>query len=504
MEIAAFLPGRPELTMAGLGNRAAVLSISRLASYGLMIIGPILVVRLLSVDDFGRYREFLLYATLLQSLASFYIRDSLLYFVPAHPQSPWRLVRQTVILTALTSVLTVLLLLAAEWLAGGALVGGYLIPLIAYTLFSVNLDFWESFWIARRRPAAVFVYSAARLSARLLVVIVAAWLTHDVMTIVWSLVALEGLRLAISACVLAALDQSRREPPVTGAWREQLRFCIPAGAASLLSTANRSLSSLAVTKVLGVAALAQFSIARLSEYVVVVARNSLSAVVLPEMVRRHRQASSDALVLWRQTTVVNMIFLFPVAVLVVRFAEPLIVTLFGEGYRAAALIMQLHMLVVVRECFDFSPALRALNRTRPLFESNLVALITGAAALVVLIPLAGLAGAMIAYVIACFADAAWLCWRTSRLYGVGTREILPWRAVAKTAFAALLAAPVLATQLWTDTLGFAGIVLAGLVYAVSFVAALLILRVAETELLLRWVLKAVRRKTAAGESRCAG
>jgi len=488
--------------MAGLGNRAAVLSVSRLASYGLMIIGPILVVRLLSVDDFGRYREFLLYATLLQALASFHIRDSLLYFISAHPQSPWRIVRQNAILTALACVLTLLVLLAAEWLSGGALVGGYLVPLIAYTFFSVNLDFWEYLWIARRRPAAVFVYSAARLSARLVVVIVAAWLTHDVTTIIWSLIVLEGVRLAVSAGVMVALDDSRREPPVIGAWRDQLRFCIPSGAASLLSTANRSLSSLVVTRVLGAGALAQFSVGRLSEYVVLVARNSLSAVVLPEMVRRDR-ASGDALALWRQSTVVNMIFMFPVAVLGVWFAEPVIVTLFGESYRAAALITQLHMLVVVRECFDFAPALRALNRTRPLFTSNLVALVTGSAALVVLIPVAGLPGAMIAYVIACFADATYLCWRTSRLYGVAVRDLLPWRAVVKTGLAALLAAPVIVTHLWTDTFGFGGIVLASLAYAIAFVAALLILRVGETDLLLKWVLKVVRRN-GAGESRCAG
>jgi O-antigen/teichoic acid export membrane protein len=504
VEIAAPFSRREQLTMAGLGNRAAVLSVSRLASYGLMIVGPILVVRLLSVEEFGRYREFLLYSTLLQAFAAFYIRDSLLYFIPAHPESPWRLVRQTAVLTALTSVLAVLLLAAAEELTASAIVGGYLLPLIAYTLFSVNLDFWECLWIARRRPLAVFVYSAARLCARLLVVIVAAWLTHDVTTIIWSLVVLEAVRLAISAGVMIVLDQSRNEPPVSGAWRDQLRFCIPAGAASLLSTGNRSLSSLAVTKVLGPGALAQFSIGRLSEYVVVVARNSLSAVVLPEMVRRGAQANADALGLWRQTTVLNMILLFPVAVLGAWFAEPLIVTLFGEGYRQAAPIMQLYMLVVVRECFDFSPPLRAVNRTRALFESNLVALIAGAAGLVVLIPLAGLAGAMIAFVISCYADAAYLWWRTSQVYGVGVRTILPWGAIGKTAVAALLAAPIVVTHLWTDTFGFAGIVLAGLAYAVGFAAALLILGVAETDLLLRWVLKAVRRNGAEGASRCVG
>ena len=314
----------------------------------------------------------------------------------------------------------------------------------------MNLDFWEFFWIARRRPAAVFVYSATRLSARLLVVIAAAVLTRDVATIMWSLVALEGVRLVGSAILLFLLDGSRQEPPIPGTWRQQLRFCIPSGGASLLSTANRSLSNVVVAKVLGAAALAQYSIGKFSEYIVLVARNSLSAVTLPEMVQRDKEQGGDRLALWKQTTVVNTIFLFPICVLVVRYAEPLIVLLFGEPYRTAALIMQLHTLVIVRDCFDFSPPLRALNRTQPLFASNLIALVTGALALAVLLPTAGLAGAMIAFVIANVADAIYLCWRTCQLYAVGPRELVPWSSVARVAAAALLAGIVVVSNVWTD------------------------------------------------------
>jgi O-antigen/teichoic acid export membrane protein len=482
--------------MAGLGNRAVALTLSRLASYGLMIIGPIVVVRLLSVEDFGRYREFLLYASLLQAFGAFYIRDSLLYFIPAMPESPWRIVRQTALLTGAASLVTVVALFVGDRLAGGALVGEYLLPLIGYTLFSVNLDFWEYFWISQRRPVAVFVYSATRLSARLLVVIAASALTRDVATIMWSLVALEAVRLVGSVIVLLLLDRSRNEPPIPGAWREQLRFCIPSGAASLLSTGNRSLSSVAVAKVLGASALAQYSIGKFSEYIVLVARNSLSAVTLPEMVRREKQQGGDRLALWKQTTVVNTIFLFPICVLLVRYAEPLIVLLFGEPYRAAALIMQLYTLVMVRECFDFSPPLRALNRTRPLFASNLVALVTGALALVVLLPVAGLAGAMIALIISSFADAAWLCWRTRQLYGVPLRELVPWSAVARVGVAAVLAGVVVVTDQWTETFGFAGILLAGTLYLAAFVALLLFIRVPQAELLANWTLRMIRRKGA--------
>ncbi|HEV7138922.1 MAG TPA: hypothetical protein VGN43_19960, partial [Steroidobacteraceae bacterium] len=96
--------------MAGVGNRAAILTLSRLANYGLMLISPVILVRLLTVAQFGRYREFLLYASVLQSIAVFSINDSLLYCIPAHAASRWRTVRQTAVLIACSSLITVAVL----------------------------------------------------------------------------------------------------------------------------------------------------------------------------------------------------------------------------------------------------------------------------------------------------------------------------------------------------------------------------------------------------------
>src|ERR1700719_1628622 len=90
--------------MRGLAHQAAILAVSRIASYGLMIISPVVLVRFLSVSDFGSYREFLLYISFLSGAAAFAISESLLYFIPLYPASTWRVVRETTILLAVISL----------------------------------------------------------------------------------------------------------------------------------------------------------------------------------------------------------------------------------------------------------------------------------------------------------------------------------------------------------------------------------------------------------------
>jgi O-antigen/teichoic acid export membrane protein len=256
--------------------------------------------------------------------------------------------------------------------------------------------------------------------------------------------------------------------------------------------------------------LAQYAIGRFGEPVVTTVRNSVSSVVLPEMVRKDRGAAAGAtavrgaaggtvvggtaLALWQKATVVNAIMLLPIVVLVVRYADPLVTFVFGPNYVSAALVMQIYMLVVVRECVDFGPALRAVNRTRPLVESNVASFLACSLSMLALIPLAGLAGAMLAFVVSSYVDVLWLGWRTLQAYDVRLSELLPWRSLAKTALAALVAALLLVNSAWTDMFGRAGIVLAGLVYVTVFALLLQMMRIPEALVLQAWGKRLVFRR----------
>jgi O-antigen/teichoic acid export membrane protein len=450
---------------------------------GLILISPILLTRLLSVEEFGQYREFLLYATVLEVIASYNIFTSLLRFVAHQPEHRQQFVDQALLMTLGTSTLVVVCTAVLNWIFQGALVGDYMLPLGIFIFVYVNFDYWEHMWLAQRRVGAVFAYTTGRLIARMVTVVTAAWLSSDVQVIIWSLVTLEAVRL-LASLVMWARYRQRGPRRLESGWREQLRFCGPSGAAHVLVGLNKSMTSLYVAKLLGPVGLAHFAIGTYMRPIVTVLRNSLSDALLPEMSSQVRsQPHGDSLLLWRRMTVVAAILLIPAAVLLGRFAETIVVTLFTEEYRVAVPVFQIYLLVLIREIVDFGVPLRAINRTAPLMYGYIVSLIANAILLAILLPTVGLLGAALGFIVARMIEALYLGKQTAKAYGIAARELVKWRDVGKVALAAALASITLATSLWTSTMGLFGVVAAGCCFMAVYVPLLLLLRVSEALML---------------------
>jgi O-antigen/teichoic acid export membrane protein len=449
------------------------------------LISPVILVRLLSVHEFGRYREFLLYAGVLISIAAFGVNSSLLRFVPDNPQG-WRYVNQAVTLTFASSVLVAGSMLALNALVGGALVGEYATQVALYVFLFVNLDFWELLWLSEKRSYAVLGYSTGRLLARIAVVTTAAALTKNVDTVIWSLIGLETLRLATSAAGWWRRSRTA-QTGLQSRWREQLRHCLPFGGALVLVTLNKSMGGLFVAKMLGPVALAHYAIGVYVAPVITVLRNSLSDVLLPEMVARNRDLQSDRLALWRRSTVVTMIALVGAGVVLAKFAEPLVETLFSAKYLPAAPIFQLYLLVFLRESIDFAVPLRAADRTTAILRSNLVAIVTNAALMLVMLPRWGVLGAVAAFLISRAVDGAYLGAQTMQAYAIPLAALASWKDLVKVLVSAAFASVVLIGSFWIEYMGIFGIALGGAAYLLAFFTLLALLRIPEVTTLLHYV-----------------
>jgi O-antigen/teichoic acid export membrane protein len=470
--------------MAGIAKQAVVVSLSRFANYGLVLISPIILVRLLTVGEFGRYREFLVYSSVLASIAAFGIPTSLLYFVPADPARSWQYVRQTAQLTALTSFAVVVCVVIADLVTGGTVIGKQLWPVAMYVLVFTNLDFWESLWLATRRPIAVFAYTSGRLVSRMLVVISLAYFFHQVEIVLWGLIALESARLIASAVAWKLVVPEAGTPaPQPGDWARMLNFCLPMGGSNLLSMSNRYAASIFVAKAMGPVALAHYTIGTYVEPIIITLRNSLSDALLPAIVNRGNRSQGEAVALWQRGTVIAAILLLPIGCLIERYADTLIVTVFSSTYRAAVPVLRIFLIVLIRECFDFPMALKAINKTRYFLYGDVAAIAINLALLVALVPTWGLVGVTIAYVTSSWLQGLYLGWCTITFYGIPVRKFIPWAEMSKVVLAAALPLALTYGSYMTDHFKLFGVVIGSMLYLPAYALLLRFFRVREANIL---------------------
>ena len=460
------------------------MSLSRFANYGLLLISPIILVRLLTVGEFGRYREFLVYSSVLASIAAFSIPNSLLYFVPAEPARSWQYVRQTVQLTALTSFATVLCAVIADLATGGTVIGKQLWPVAIYVMVFTNIDFWEYLWLATRRPIAVFGYTSGRLVSRMLVVIGLAYFFHRVEIVLWGLIALESVRLIASAVAWKLAAPKEGTPsPRTGDWGRMLAFCLPMGGSNLLSMSNRYAASIFVAKAMGPVALAHYTIGTYVEPIIITLRNSLSDALLPAIVNRGSRSQAEAVTLWQRGTVIAAVLLLPIGCLIERYAETLIITVFSSTYQAAVPVLRIFLIVLVRECFDFPMALKAISKTRYFIYGDIAAIVVNLALLLALVPTWGLVGVTVAYVISHWLQGFYLGWCTTRFYRIPARTFIPWAEMSKVLLAAVLPLALTYGNYLTDHFKLAGVIAGSMLYLPAYALLLHLFNVREAHTL---------------------
>ena len=347
--------------MSALISRTAILTASRFSNFAIQLFSPMLLVRILDVVAYGQYQEFTVYAMLLTSLCAFAVDSSLTYFIPRFPERERSFVTQTSMITLAVSTLCLTSLLLAKPLFLKFASYDFVAPLAAYVFFFVNLNWLEYYWIAKQRPRLVLYYSAVRLIVRLGVLLSVAYITRDVLEILWSMVVVEALRVLLASIYFSRLGMFVRDVR-RSELAEQLSFALPIGASAVLQNSGRSIGKIFVSSTLGSAALAYYAVGSYLAPIIRMMRSGINDAVYPELVRAHN-TPGGALRLWQRVNVLNCVMFFPAFVLAVFYAEQVITILFTSAYLPAVPIFNVYAFFLLRRCFNTDVLLRTTGRT---------------------------------------------------------------------------------------------------------------------------------------------
>jgi O-antigen/teichoic acid export membrane protein len=208
--------------------------------------------------------------------------------------------------------------------------------------------------------------------------------------------------------------------------REHLRLVAPLGLGSILNKANE-FGRVVVGSVMGPVPLAIYTTAAYQVPLVSIVQTSLSDVIFPDMVKRAQRDPSEGLRLWKRAQMLVAAIIIPGWLLLSYFAEPLVRLLFTDQYVSATPYFQVFLLLMLRQCFQFSTLLRSVEDNASFAISNAVALGINAVLLFALMPRYGLWGPTLGLVVGQYWTGYYLARRVMSRYRIPLAEVYQWR-----------------------------------------------------------------------------
>jgi O-antigen/teichoic acid export membrane protein len=476
--------------MSSFVSRGAVLATARLLNQALALLSPLLLVRLLEIDEYGRYRQFMATAMFITSLGGFALAANLNYLIARSPERQSADISNTCLLMlALSLVSALVVVLARQWLVPPEIAGSWLL-LAVYVFLFLNLEVLVSYWLAHGQSGQVMAYTLGVTVWRLATLLAATYWLRDVELIFVTLVCAEALKN------LWVYVWMRRRGLLVFRWdapamREQLRLATPLGAGSVLYKLN-DFGKVVVGNQMGAVPMAIYTTAAFQVPLVNIVQGALADVIFPDMVKRSQRDAMQGLLLWKRAQVLIFAVICPAWALLTYWADPIVRLLFTDAYAAAVPYFQVFLLLMLRQCFQFSTPLRSVEDNKSFAHANLMALFINAALIIALMPRFGLWGPTIGLVAGQAWSSIYLGSRVLRRYQLPLSGLCDWGKLGLALLATLVGiAAVHLSQLYLA--GMSWRMLAGLgVFALVYgVAARIILREEYG-----YVMRALRRKAA--------
>lgn len=432
----------------GVLGESSPLFLSRLLSAGVTLWLPLVLVRLLTADAFGGYKQFFLVAQTALLIGQLGITQSLFYFLPRGRGGAY-LVQAVLALSGLGLVLGVALFVSAPVLS--QLLAS---PTLAQARLPLALCVWamlasaplEIALVAEQRVmAAAIAYGFSDALRALALTAVAA--LGDWQAMFWAATAVAWLRVGALGILLCRSVLATAMPAWT-AWRAQLAFAIPFAGTGILSVTQRYFAQYAVSSSFDPATFAIFTVASFHLFGVDVIFNPIADVLTVRLSRALRDSAqltpaaqtSDTLVQWHLAVRRLAMLLLPLTAGSIALGHLIVPLLFTNAYASAVPLFALVSLQIPLFVLPVESLLWAAGDSRYLFRIGLARSAFSVVGVLAGIHWLGLPGAILGSLVPDMFSRLALLARGQRILQVRASAVVDWRALLRIGLAAVVAA----------------------------------------------------------------
>ncbi len=428
--------------MSSRTNRVTILAISKLLNFAVQFLTPIFLVRIIDQESYGQYKEFFVYASLSGTFIAFSIKYNLLYFIAKNPGGTKYYVSNTIFLEFIACLIGVITIYVFKNNIISSSSFNFFFLLVIYLIFTKNFDFLEPFWLSQKKSNYVFYYSLIFSVLRVIFIVITAYLTKEVISILYTVIFFEFLRLlfGIAYSIYKKLFILKLN---YASLKEQLVYIMPYGLASLLVGFNTEVSKFVISTNLGPSALALYAIGSQRVPLIGVIQSSIADVIFPDMAEKVKDEPIKALSLWKRANILYLFLLVPLFYLQIYYAEIIIKVLFTKDYLGSVPLFQIYLGFFLLQCFEMGTPIRAKNKNKSLLIGHTFYTVIHMGILYLLYHFVGFLGPAIAFVLMETIFVFYFGAVVLRIYDIKIKELFYWRKIFTIILSGLICVPIL-------------------------------------------------------------
>jgi O-antigen/teichoic acid export membrane protein len=428
---------------SSLTKQAAFLFAGNLAALLVTALVPMALVRLFPVEQYGLYQQVLLVFSTLFPIGQMGVTQGLYYFLPREPEKRDAVVSQTFIFVLLTGgCILIALLFFSEQLAtamNNPTLSDFIPVTAVFVFLMITSSFIETVLIAEGMAGLSSLVKVGGELLRSVVVIVAAFFSHSIMVVLWSLVFYAGVRCILQWGYLRSRYDLSLKNINFSFFKRQLGYALPIGAGNVAWLLQQRLHNFFVTFLFPVGAFAVYNIGTFNMTLFSVVTGAIANVTAPALALAQRDGDKERILhIWGQgMRKMNLLF-FPTFVFLFIMADEFIIGLYTNQYVESIAIFRISLFALLIIGINTGPILSAFAESRFQLKIALMRLPVAIAVLYFFTKGWGMLGAVAADVFVSASFRFFVLGKVARVMKIEARELVLWSDNFKILSAAVL------------------------------------------------------------------
>ncbi|MEJ2633715.1 MAG: oligosaccharide flippase family protein [Calditrichia bacterium] len=391
--------------MSRLVKQAGIVSLGNISRLLVKTIIGFILARIFTKDAYGSYLQLFLIYQIFSTMLLWGIPQSILYFLPkfSNTEKQQKFIIQTLLMLFIFGfLLSIILLLFRHPIAvlfNNNNLPHLLLVFFLYPMFMFITTSYIYFMLGFQKSKKVAFFSIFSVISDAIFILTIAFFTKDVFFTAIGIVISSTIQFVYTIFSLKKFISEKFQLDFA-LIREQMKYSIPLGMASIVGILSTQLDKLVVSNFFSPELFAVFAIGATEIPIVPNLRNSIFSVVLPEISKLNFQTEKRKI-----TTVYSgsirkfALILFPLIVFFFVFAPEFIAIAYSEKYLGAVTIFRIYLGILPMRVANYTLVLQAAGITKPIFWGATITLGANLILNIVFVRIFGLTGPAIATVI---------------------------------------------------------------------------------------------------------